>query len=160
MARLLVFISLCLVLAGNDPASAGVTSCPGFGPPVDGPVLAGFAPVGRYAGHWGVDLVAVPDQVVRSPGSGRVTFAGSVAGRLSVTIELGPELVATVSYLGSVSVPAGARLSQGEVVGTAGRAHGTDSVHLSVRVDGEYVDPMTLLSCRMGAIPDALRLVE
>jgi septal ring factor EnvC (AmiA/AmiB activator) len=97
---------------------------------------------------------------VRSPGSGRVTFAGSVAGRLSVAVELRPGLVATLSYLGSTTVSAGDRVGSGDVVGTAGRAHDTDSVHLSVRVDGRYVDPAALLSCRMGHLPDALRLVE
>ena len=28
--------------------------------PVDGPVVAGYAPVGLYGGHWGLDYASAP----------------------------------------------------------------------------------------------------
>ena len=55
--------------------------------PVDGPVISEYAPVGSYGGHWGIDYAAAVGTSVRAPASGRVTFAGSVAGMRSVTIE-------------------------------------------------------------------------
>ena len=57
--------------------------------PVNGPVIAGYSPVGQYGGHWGVDYGVPTGTEVKAPASGRVTFAGSVAGMRSVTIEPG-----------------------------------------------------------------------
>ena len=51
--------------------------------PVNGPVVEGYSPTGMYSGHWGVDYEAEVGEEVRSPVSGVVTFAGSVAGRRS-----------------------------------------------------------------------------
>jgi hypothetical protein len=123
-----------------------------------GDVIRPFAPEGAYAGHWGVDVAAPAGAPVVAPLSGRVSFAGSVAGMLTVTIEQGPMKV-SLSYLGSVAVARGAAVSVGEVVGTSGHAHGLEAVHLSVRLSGDYVDPAPFLGCRLGSISDALRLV-
>ncbi|HET9259637.1 MAG TPA: hypothetical protein VFP42_05850, partial [Acidimicrobiia bacterium] len=68
-------------------------------PPVPGPVTAGFAPEGSYAGHWGVDFAATVGDEVVAPVSGGVTFAGSVAGMKTVTIEPVPGYKVSVSYL-------------------------------------------------------------
>lgn len=123
-----------------------------------GDVIRPFAPEGAYAGHWGVDVAAPAGAPLVAPLSGRVSFAGPVAGMLTVTIEQGPMKV-SLSYLGSVTVVGGASVSVGEVVGTSGRAHGLEAVHMSVRLSGEYVDPAPFLGCRLGSISDALRLV-
>lgn len=129
-------------------------------PPVDGPVSAPFAPVGEYAGHWGVDFSADPGSAVRAPASGVVTFAGSVAGMRTVTIEAMPGLKVSVSYLATVGVSAGTSVGRGQRIGTSGMPHGTPGVHLSVRVDGRYVDPVGYLGCRSTDVTRALRLVE
>ena len=42
-----------------------ILTCP-FVAPVRGPVVAGFAPVGSYGGHWGIDFGAVPGTPVRA----------------------------------------------------------------------------------------------
>lgn len=123
-----------------------------------GDVVRPFAPEGAYAGHWGVDVAALAGTPAVAPLSGRVSFAGSVAGMLTVTIEQGPMKV-SLSYLGSVFVARGAVVSAGEVVGTSGHAHGLEAAHLSVRLFGNYVDPAPFLDCRLGSISDALRLV-
>lgn len=128
-------------------------------PPVDGPVVSPYAPAGAYAGHWGVDYAAEVGQVVRAPVSGRVTFAGSVAGMRTVTIEPVSGLKVSVSYLSRVDVATGATLARGSPVGLSGTPHGRAGVHMSVRVEGSYVDPMSLMGCRQTDITRALRLV-
>lgn len=133
--------------------------CPEVVTPVSGPVVEEFAPIGEYAGHWGVDFAALPGTPVGAVAGGTVTFAGPVAGRLSVSVDHGRGFVTTLSYLSSVDVRKGQPVAAGEVVGVSGRAHGTDSVHLSLRIDGEYTDPLVLFSCQVGSISDALRLV-
>ena len=70
--------------------------------PVDGPVVAEYAPVGFYGGHWGIDYAAAAGSQVRAPASGRITFAGSVAGMRSVTIEPVPGFKVSLSYLSEI----------------------------------------------------------
>lgn len=128
-------------------------------PPVDGPVIAGFAPTGRYSGHWGLDYAASVGEAVRAPVSGRVTFAGSVAGMQTITIEPVPGFKVSVSYLSGVGVRSGASVGRGSVVAFAGSPHGIPGVHLSTRIDGKYVDPASQIGCRDTDISRALRLV-
>ena len=127
--------------------------------PVDGPVLGEYAPIGSYGGHWGVDYAAAVGTSVRAPASGRVTFAGSVAGMRSVTIEPVPGFKVSLSYLSEIDVSSGALVDRGDVIGRSGSPHGVDGVHLSTRIDGEYVDPQSQLGCRDTDITRALRLV-
>jgi murein DD-endopeptidase MepM/ murein hydrolase activator NlpD len=124
-----------------------------LGAPVTGPVIAPFAPVGQFAGHWGIDLAATPGTVVRAPADGRVTFAGSVAGMRTVTVDVGAGILVSVSYLQEMSVTEGTVIRLGEVLGRSGWAHGRPGLHLSVRQDGRYVDPMPYLGCsRLGEL--------
>ena len=128
-------------------------------PPVDGPVVAGYAPTGQYSGHFGVDFAADVGEKVGAPVSGTVTFAGSVAGMQTVTIEPVSGFKVSLSYLSEVLVASGTSVSRGSIVGLAGMPHGTPGVHLSTRIDGAYVDPATQLGCRDTDITRALRLV-
>ena len=128
-------------------------------PPVEGPVVAGYTPTGQYSGHWGVDYAAQIGDSVHAPASGTVTFAGSVAGMRTVTIEPVSGFKVSLSYLSTVAVSSGARVARGQVIGTAGSPHGAGGVHLSTRIDGEYVDPAGQLGCRDTDITRGLRLV-
>lgn len=128
-------------------------------PPVDGPVVSRYAPVGQYGGHWGVDFGSEPGSMVRAPASGTVTFAGSVAGMKSVTIEPVPNFKVSLSYLGGILVRKGQRVEAGSIVALSGWAHETEAVHLSTRIDGRYVDPQSQMGCRDTDISRALRLV-
>jgi murein DD-endopeptidase MepM/ murein hydrolase activator NlpD len=130
-----------------------------LGPPVNGPVIRGYSPAGQYAGHWGVDYAADVGEPVRAPASGRVTFAGSVAGMRSITIEPVPGFKVSVSYLAAVRVAAGDHVTRGMVIGAAGAPHGVPGVHLSTRIDGRYVDPAPFMGCKATDISRALRLV-
>src|SRR5688572_20352627 len=109
--------------------------------PVDGSVVAEYAPVGSYGGHWGIDYAAAAGSQVRAPASGRITFAGSVAGMRSVTIEPVPGFKVSLSYLSEIEQSSGSRVERGDVIGRSGSPHGVNGVHLSTRIDGEYVDP-------------------
>ena len=129
--------------------------CP-LQPPVPGAVVWPFAPDGSYGGHWGVDLAADEGSAVRAADRGLVTFAGPVAGRLSVTIHHGGGVRTSYSYLSTVMVSAGSQVASGDIVGTSGTDHGRPAVHYSLRIGGTYTAP-PILGCVL--VPaDGLRL--
>lgn len=127
--------------------------------PVDGPVVAPYAPTGQYSGHWGVDFSVPEGTPARAAADGRVTFAGSVAGMKTVTIEPIDGFKVSVSYLSEILVPRGARVARGQIIGRSGVSHQIHGVHLSTRINDRYVDPMTQLGCTSTDIARALRLV-
>lgn len=120
---------------------------------------APYFPVGQYAGHWGVDYAALEGEAVRAPTSGRVTFAGSVAGMRTITIEPVAGYKVSVSYLDSIEVSEGDRVERGQRIATAGTPHGDPGVHLSLRIGGVYLDPLSHMGCRDTDITRGLRLL-
>lgn len=105
------------------------------------------APAHRYGpGHRGIDLSASPGAVVRAPADGVVAFVGTVAGRPLVTIDHGGGLVSTLEPVESDAAP-GDVVRKAEPVGSVsvGGHIVAGSVHLGVRRDGEYLNPMLLL---------------
>jgi murein DD-endopeptidase MepM/ murein hydrolase activator NlpD len=114
--------------------------------PVAGPVVRGFeAPAGPYGpGHRGVDLGAAAGAPVAAPAAGRVSFAGPVAGSLWVSLLVAPGVVVAVGPLLDAAVATGERVRVGTLVGRLAAGHG-GAVHLSLRVDGSYVDPLPWL---------------
>jgi murein DD-endopeptidase MepM/ murein hydrolase activator NlpD len=137
------FIAFSLVLS----MMPSVASCYGLELPHDAVIVAPFAPIGNYAGHWGVDLSAPAGSDVAAVGAGTVSFAGSIAGRRSVTIDHGGGIRTSYSYLASISVTHGQSLSGRAAVGTAGVHGGMNAFHLSLRIDATYVDPSVLGRC-------------
>jgi len=142
---------------------------PGLWMPVTGAVVRGFdARAGPYGpGHRGIDIAAPVGATVRAPAAGRIVFAGPVAGTIWVSLVVAPGVRVTLGpLLGPVTagrVPSraplgrvgpGHRVSGPEGTGSgaraadpgkrAGSAQGT-TLHLSVRVDGVYVDPLAYL---------------
>jgi murein DD-endopeptidase MepM/ murein hydrolase activator NlpD len=119
---------------------------PGLWLPVAGPVVRGFeASAGPYGpGHRGIDLGAEAGAPVTAPAAGRVTFAGPVAGRRWVSVLVAPGVVTTVGPLLDPAVAAGARVRARAPLGRLAAGHG-GAVHLSLRVDGSYVDPLPWL---------------
>ncbi len=117
--------------------------------PVDGPLVRPFQePTSVYgAGHRGADLAAPPGTSVRAANDGEITFAGSVAGTLHVTVTHAGGLRTSYSFLQSVSVRTGAHVTRGDVLGTTGGAnddHDGNVLHLGLRLGEQYLDPMVL----------------
>lgn len=140
-------LALVLALLAAATAPARAAPCAGLlRPPVPGAMVRLFEPAGK-GGHWGVDLAAPVGTVVRAPAPGTVTFAGEVAGVQSVTIAPSDRMRVSLSYLSEVWATAGRPVRSGEPLGRSGLDHGRAAVHLSVRVDGRYVDPRSALGC-------------
>jgi septal ring factor EnvC (AmiA/AmiB activator) len=133
--------------------AAAASRVPRLWPPVEGPLVRGFEePAGPFGpGHRGVDLGAAPGAPVRAPASGWLTFAGPVAGATWVSIQVAPGVLVTVGPLRTLEASAGRAAATGERLGTlagghAGAGPGAAALHLSLRVDGTYVDPLPWLA--------------
>ena len=126
--------------------------------PVAGAVVRGFdtraGPFGP--GHRGIDIAASVGELVRSPTAGRVVFAGRVAGTNWVSLLVAPGVLVTLGPLLDPATTADRvrlRMPVGRVgpghapppVGRAGSGREGATLHLSVRVDGVYVDPLAYL---------------
>ena len=109
-------------------------SCAGLAAPLPGEVIRGFAPVGRYGGHWGIDISADTGSPFHAADVGRVTFAGRVAGMLTVTVAHGDGLRTSYSYLTGIDVSVGQRVGRETILGRTGVDHDLPALHFSVRV--------------------------
>jgi murein DD-endopeptidase MepM/ murein hydrolase activator NlpD len=120
---------------------------PALRPPLAGPLVRGFeAPAGGYGpGHRGVDLAAPVGTPVAAPAAGRVAFAGAVAGTVWVSLLVAPGVVVTVGPLAAPAVAAGRRLPAGAPLGRLAGGH-AGALHLGLRIDGAYVDPLPYLA--------------
>lgn len=119
--------------------------------PVTGPLVRGFdARAGSFGpGHRGIDIAAPVGELVRAPAAGRVVFAGPVAGVNWVTLVVAPGVLVTLGPVLDPVVTA-TRVRSKAPVGRVGPGHAATpaapaALHLSVRVDGVYVDPLVYL---------------
>lgn len=106
-------------------------------------------PYGR--GHRGVDLASPPGTPVRAVAPGRVSFAGRVAGKGVVSVQLAgtgePPLRTTYEPV-RASVKTGDQVAAGDVVGTVeatGSHCAAACVHWGARRGATYLDPLSLL---------------
>lgn len=114
------------------------------------------APAHDYgAGHRGLDLATAPGAVIRAPADGTVAFRGTVVDRPLITIEHPGGYVSTFEPLSSELAP-GDALSSGDEIGTlaTGGHAAPGTLHLGVRLDGAYINPMLLF----GTVPRAVLL--
>jgi murein DD-endopeptidase MepM/ murein hydrolase activator NlpD len=115
----------------------------------DPDVVRGFEPpVSAYgAGHRGVDLLGSPGQPVRAAVSGRVTYAGSLAGRGVVVIDHGPTRTTYEPVDADVAV--GSLVEAGRRVGTLQRSGShcapASCLHWGLVEGGTYLDPLSLV---------------
>ncbi|WP_443054619.1 murein hydrolase activator EnvC family protein [Streptomyces sp. NBC_00334] len=115
-------------------------------------VLRGWEPPATpYGpGHRGVDLAAADGVPVRAVAAGRVSFAGPVAGRGAVSLELAgtgvPPLRTTYTPVEAV-VKKGDEVSAGEVLGTVEPPgpHCTSCLHWGLLRGDVYLNPLSLL---------------
>ncbi|CAM5708114.1 murein hydrolase activator EnvC family protein [Streptomyces griseomycini] len=174
--RLVLLVVLTLVVLLAPPPSRLLGSGTGAGDPVptggpagaDGgtPAVGRLWPVGvrprvlrgweppatAYGrGHRGVDLAAAPGTPVRAVAAGRVSFAGRVAGRGVVSVELagtGDPPLRTTHEPVRASVDEGDAVAAGEVIGTVeprGSHCTAPCVHWGLLRDDVYLDPLALL---------------
>ncbi|MEU9092672.1 M23 family metallopeptidase [Streptomyces sp. NPDC048428] len=141
--------------AGDGRAPAPVDPVDGRVWPLEGrpPVLRGWEPpateYGR--GHRGVDLGAGRGTQVLAAATGRVSFAGDVAGRGVVVIELAgtgdPPLRTTYEPVRPL-VTKGDEVTAGQVVAVMadGASHcASGCLHWGLRRADAYLDPLSLL---------------
>ncbi|MEU6404394.1 M23 family metallopeptidase [Streptomyces sp. NPDC046985] len=116
-------------------------------------VLRGWEPpASAYGpGHRGVDLAAAPGAPVRAVAAGRVSFAGRVAGRGVVSVELtgtgDPPLRTTYEPV-RATVGEGDAVTAGQIVGVleaAGPHCGNGCLHWGLLRGEEYLNPLLLL---------------
>ncbi|MYS53006.1 peptidoglycan DD-metalloendopeptidase family protein, partial [Streptomyces sp. SID6013] len=115
-------------------------------------VLRGWEPpASPYGpGHRGVDLAAAGGTPVRAVAAGRVSFAGPVAGRGVVSVELAgtgdPPLRTTYAPVATV-VEEGDVVAAGEVLGSVRPAgsHCADCLHWGLLRGDVYLNPLSLL---------------
>lgn len=155
-----VITSVAVVITARPAHTAeGADGGGGWLRPVDGAVVHPFEePATVYAaGHRGADLAAAPGTPVRAANDGVVSFAGSVAGTLHVTVAHAGGLRTSSSFLATVSVRTGQPVARGDVLGTTGGTgpdhdgldhdgpdHDGTVLHFGLRVGDRYVDPMQL----------------
>lgn len=152
----MVLLTVALIAGVALPAGAAEPV-----PKVDGawpvgvrpPVVRGWEPpateYGR--GHRGVDLAAPPGSVVRAAAPGKVSFAGRVAGRGVIAVELAgtgdPPLRTTYEPV-RATVEKGDEVAAGEALGVlelpTGHCRGS-CLHWGLLRAKAYLDPLSLL---------------
>lgn len=143
-ARAAVRAAVRLILAASIAAApvGPVAGAPCWLPPVDAPVVDPFRePACRWCpGNRGVEYGTPPGTAVRAVATGRVTFAGVVAGTAYVVVRHADDLRVTYGNLAAARVRRDAIVVRGTVVGvTAGR------LHFGVRAGDRYLDPSPFL---------------
>lgn len=97
------------------------------------------------AGHRGIDVRTSVGTSVRAVHAGRVHFAGMVVDRSVVTIEhVGGVLISYEAI--TPAVEEGERVEAGDLVGhvSAGPHCGTSCLHIGLRIDHSYRNPLLL----------------
>jgi murein DD-endopeptidase MepM/ murein hydrolase activator NlpD len=145
MKRTLVVLVVLLSVLVAAPARAGSWIWP-----VRGPVVKGFDPPSSPygSGHRGIDIATPVGTLVRAPAPGVVSFAGNVGGHLFVTINHGGGLLSTCSFLSGLRVRKGDAVATGQAIALSGSGHPGDTtpnLHLGVRLNGQYVNPLDYL---------------
>lgn len=132
---------------GTPMVAAHSTSASPWLSPLAGalrPTRAFDLPNGPYqAGHRGIDLDASPSALVRAPTGGTVAFVGIVVDRPVLSIAVAPDTVVTLEPVHSTLL-VGDTVRGGDPVGTvaAGGHCETQCLHLGVRVNDTYVNPL------------------
>lgn len=116
--------------------------------PISGPITSGYG--SRWGGfHSGIDIDGSTGQAVHAAASGVVVYAGwgGGYGRM-VAIDHGGGLVTRYAHLSAISVRAGQRVSQGQVIGSVGATGNATGSHLHFEVleNGSYRNPLSYLS--------------
>lgn len=125
-----------MVVAVFVPTVVSAATC--WAPPVAAPVTDPFRlpPCRWCAGNRGIEYATTPGEPVRAVESGRVSFAGTVAGSRYVVVEHRDGRRATYGRLLVGHTDAGELVLRGQIVGRAGA-----TFHFGLRDGDRYVDP-------------------
>jgi septal ring factor EnvC (AmiA/AmiB activator) len=139
--------------AVSPPASVPFTAWRGeLEWPAAGPLRHRFGQSAAAAGSSpnGIEITTVVGTPVRVVQEGTVAFADTFAGYGKlVIVEHAAQVFSLYGHLLDISVARGARLSQGDPVGSAGFALlGIPGLYFELRVDGQPVDPLQWLRKR------------
>lgn len=139
------------------PAAGPEAWLPPLGSPlrVSGPYRP---PPTLYAsGHRGIDMPAVPGDEARSPVAGVVSFVGKVADRHVLSIRVDARTVVSVEPVEQLAggLVEGEAIERGQPIGTVAEGGHclAECVHLGVRVDDEYVNPLRYFYSRPVLLP-------
>ena len=106
----------------------------------------------RCAGNRGIEYAVPVASAVRSGLSGRVVFAGEVAGVRYVVVRARdtPSVRVTYGGVSEMTVSRGDLVRRGDVLGLASESGnaattGAATLHVGVRVGETYVDPQTMV---------------
>ena len=117
--------------------------------PVDGPVLRGYDPPTEKwrAGHRGVDLGGIVDDVVHAAADGTVTFVGTINGVRMLTVTHEGSLRTTYQPV-AATVAQGDHVMAGQQIGTllAGHCPGQACLHLGLKRGDQYLDPLAWIN--------------
>lgn len=143
-ALLLLVVSLLPSLLAAPAQAAGAAVAP-----LPGPVVRHFDPPDQpwLAGHRGVDLLGTPGARVVAAQSGRIVFAGQLAGRGVVVVSHGELRTTYLPVRASVQV--GAEVAAGDPIGTLEPGHaclGGSCLHWGLKRGDVYLDPLALLN--------------
>lgn len=168
LARLPIHLVMAILLIACSmriaPQAIGQQQAPGVAWPIEPAIViepfdAPETPWGR--GHRGIDLAAEPATPVRSIGPGRVAYVGVIAGKPVVAIEHPSGLRSSYEPV-DAEVTVGSTVQSGDRIGVVadpdapGARLGHCSarcLHLGLRSQGVYVDPMLLLRSRAVLLP-------
>lgn len=112
-------------------------------------------PQSRYgAGHRGLDILAPPGTEALAPQSGTVHFVGTVAHKPVITIRVDSQTLYTLEPVSSDLVQ-GERVDRSAPLGVVdvGGHCAASCVHLGVRINEEYVNPLRFFSERPKLLP-------
>lgn len=160
----IVVTAMCAINVPRAPVSHALEPPPVAVWPVEPPVLLNaFDPPetawGR--GHRGIDLVAQVGTPVRAIGPGRVAFTGVTAGKPVIAIEHPGGLRSSYEPV-SASVTLASIVQAGDTIGVVADPQAPGArlghcsarcLHLGLRYQGQYVDPMALLRSRAILLP-------
>jgi len=147
---IVALVVLMLAIATGSGSAAMSAGPGGWTWPVVGPVIQAFDPPDTPygSGHRGIDIAAEVGTTIVAPADGTVTFAGPIGGYLFVTIDHGGGLSSTYSWLSEKLIRKGDRVLQGQPIALTGWGHPgapIQHLHLGVKLDGAYVDPLSYL---------------
>ncbi len=143
-------VLLACLFASAPSGYAGAIPC--WLPPVSAPVIDRFRePSCAWCpGNRGIEYGTPEGAPVTAVSTGRVTYAGRIAGTVYVVVRHGDGRRVTYGNLSGESFDSGDLVVRGQHIGNAG-----GRLHLGVREDDRYVDPAQFL----GRLVRAPRLI-